>query len=29
MSYIGLDDMPDGIHVVFYDTTPEGDWTEV
>ena len=28
MSYIGLDDMPDGIHVVFYDTTPEGDWTE-
>ncbi len=28
MSYIGLDDMPDGIHVVFYDTTPDGDYTE-
>jgi uncharacterized repeat protein (TIGR01451 family) len=28
MSYIGLDDMPDGVHVVFYDTTPEGDYTE-
>lgn len=27
MSYIGLNDMPDGIHVVFYDTPkPDGDF---
>jgi uncharacterized repeat protein (TIGR01451 family) len=27
MSYIGLNDMPDGIHVIFYDTPePDGDF---
>jgi uncharacterized repeat protein (TIGR01451 family) len=27
MSYIGLDDLPDGIHVIFYDTPdPNGDF---
>ena len=28
MSYIGLDDKPGGIEVIFYDTDPEGEWVE-
>ena len=28
MSYIGLDDKPGGIEVIFYDTNREGEWVE-
>ena len=28
MSYIGLDDKPGGIEVIFYDTDREGEWVE-